>query len=52
MDIEIDSHDLVADDSHIYTTAPCKDEQTCWEIVYGDNGKPEGLKLINADLFE
>jgi hypothetical protein len=51
-DADIDFHDLESDGKYIYSTAPWKEEQTCWKIIYNNSGKPESLELVNADLYE
>ena len=52
MDADIDFHDLESDGTYLYSTAPWKEEQTCWKIVYSNDGKPAALELVNADLYE
>ena len=47
-----DLYDLRTDGQYLYSTAPWDDGHMCWKLVYNENGKPIGIKLIEKDITE
>ncbi len=44
------AYDMATDGELLFTCAPWAKEQTCWRIVYNEEGKPAVLELISADI--
>lgn len=44
--------DLSTDGEYLYTCAPWNDIQTCWKIVYAEDGRPIELQLVEENITE
>lgn len=51
-DAESSFLDLSTDGEYLYTCAPWNDIQTCWKIVYAEDGRPIGLQLVEENITE
>ena len=45
-----DLYSLRTDGKYLYSTAPWDDGHACWGVIYGDDGKPTAIRLVDEDI--
>ncbi len=44
------AYDMETDGELLFTCAPWRSEQMCWQIIYDEAGRPKALRLVSGDI--
>lgn len=43
-------HNVETDGEYMYTCGPAGGETACWKLIYGEDGKPTAMTLLDGDI--